>query len=140
MVPSQSVSGSLCQSVSVLMNQSELIERLAWWRSQPAGQAGVGYLWATPAVRVSPSPSPPPRTRMAAIMSSLSCCSQCSLATSRPQSQLSQSGRASVRVGQFRPADCQWRQELSLSHSPTWSICRDFPEVGLTLLFKVIHH
>ena len=90
------------------------------------------------------SPSPPPRTRMAALVSSLSsltCCSQCPLASSRPQSQTSQPGKVSVGVSQFRPADCQWRQELSLSplsRSPTWSCYKDFPEVGLTLL--VIHH
>ena len=37
-----------------------------------------------------------------------------------------------MRVSQFRPADGQWRQELS--HSPTWSCYTDFPEVGLALL------
>ena len=111
------------------MNQPELLNRLACCRSQPAGQEGVGYLWATPALRVSPSPSPPPSTRLAALMSSLSCCSQCPLTTARPQSQLSQPSRASVRVSQCRPADCQWRQELS--HSPTWSCYKDFSEVGL---------
>ena len=114
------------------MSQPELLSSLACCRSQPAEKAGVGYRWATPALRVSPSPSPPARTRMAAIMSSLSCCSQCPLLTSRPQSQLSQPDKVSVRVSQFRPADCQWRQELS--HSPSWSCYTDFPEVGLALL------
>ena len=109
---------TLC--VESLEMKQTAVDRLAWGRaSKPAAQAGVGYLWATPAPAVSPQPS----SRIRRLFSNLSCCCEDCLETSMAQSQHSGEDKPEEMVSQFRPADCQWR------HSPTWSCYKEFPEI-----------